>query len=138
MIAATFAGLFAIGCFFGVLHGVRELLRLRRRTASAEGRIVGLRRSGLLSTVWKPEVRFVDHRSRERQFQSRVGASDTSWTVGSTVEVGYDPDDSGNNEVELQREWLTAIIAVVIALQVSYLIFIGVRFLPQVLRGAGG
>src|SRR5262249_31609017 len=78
-----------------------EYRRSRKRTATAQGKVLRLRFGGLLGTnVRRPEIEFVDSRGQRFEFHSSMGASWNPWPEGSSVQVFYDPEDPTNAEIK--------------------------------------
>src|SRR5215471_8940707 len=80
----------------------REYLRSRRRSATAQGKVLRVRfgRLHLGVNVPRPEIEFVDSRGQRVEFHSRNGASSNPWPAGSIVRVRYDPEDPTNAEIQ--------------------------------------
>jgi Protein of unknown function (DUF3592) len=80
---------------------VREYQRSRRRTASAEGKVLRVRwewrRRGWVAM---PDIEFLDSHGQRIEFRSRTGASWNPWPEGSSVRVFYDPEDPTNAAIK--------------------------------------
>jgi hypothetical protein len=100
---------FLIICFF------REYQRSRRRTATAQGKVLRVRfgRLHLGTNVPRPEIEFVDSRGQRFEFHSRNGGSWNPWPAGSTVRVFYDPEDPTNAEIKPTGGMILFLIGVV-------------------------
>ena len=88
-------------CFL-TINLFKQYERSRRRTATAQGRVLRVRlgRLHLGTNVPRPEIEFVDSRGQRVEFHSRLGASWNPFPEGSTVQVFYDPEDPTNAEIE--------------------------------------
>ena len=97
---------FFIGVLVGVVGVVDEYRCSRKRTATAQGKVLRVRfgRMHLGTNVRRPEIEFFDSRGQRHEFHSRQGGSPNPWPVGSTVEVFYDPDDPSNAEIAITLE----------------------------------
>src|SRR5262249_38168373 len=87
---------------FLIIPLLQEYQRSRRRTATAQGKVLRVRfgRLHLGTNVPKPEIEFVDSRGQRVEFHSRIGSSWNPWPAGSTVQLFYDPEDPTNAEIK--------------------------------------
>lgn len=92
----------------------RQYQRFRRRTATAQGKVLRVRfgRLHLGTNVPRPEIEFVDSRGQRVEFHSRIGASWNPWPAGSTVQVFYDPEDPLNAEIEPTCGMILFVVAI--------------------------
>jgi hypothetical protein len=101
---------------------VREYLPFRRRTASAEGRVLRVRweRGRRGSRVAFPDIEFLDSRGQRIEFHSRIGASWNPRPAGSSVQVFYDPEDPTNAEIKPTRGMVLFLVGVISVLIVWF------------------
>jgi hypothetical protein len=103
LLKGAFVLIWIAGFWFGLIKFVRELVRLRRRTARTAGIVVRVVRRGSKVVVPSPDVEFVDSYGIKHLFESSFGTSWNQWPVGSRVAVDYDPQDPANCELALSN-----------------------------------
>jgi hypothetical protein len=114
--------LFGLSLGFLTIGFVREYRRSRRRTARAEGKVLGVRweSGGKGGKVAVPEIEFPDSRGQRIKFQSRLRSSWNPWPAGSRVQVFYDPEHPTNAEIKPTRGMVLFVVGLLSVLIVGF------------------
>jgi hypothetical protein len=114
--------LFVLSLGFLTIGFVRGYRRSRRRTARAEGKVLGVRweSGGKGGKVAVPEIEFPDSRGQRIKFQSRLRSSWNPWPAGSRVQVFYDPEHPTNAEIKPTRGMVLFVVGFLSVLIVGF------------------
>jgi|SRR5262252_7546480 len=99
----TFELIWSVGFLLGWVHVIKGIVRARRRTSKTTGIVVRVVMRGFRVIAPSPDVEFVDGKGAKHLFKSGYSTSWNQWPVGSQVNVGYDPHDITNCEIEAPR-----------------------------------
>ncbi len=106
--------IFALCLNLFIAEIIRRIVRARRRTERATGRVVRVAAQGAWRTMSSPVVEFLDKAGVRREFSSSAGTSWDHWAGRTRVDVSYDPKDPSNAELAPSELWEATLVGFIL------------------------